>query len=701
MIWAIGDTIQVLKGGDLSEVLTFRVNTFSAIFDMYYCDEAGSETLYVAAGAGNKEKATGGFQVFNLSDLSASPMNPVGTLFEVPDNPGSIKISDTETQALPQVNALGIGYASNTIFLADNNFGLRVIDVTNATTPEEILLSNPTNGYKSGYKQGDINGTYTTTGGYTNAEAITFTETGKPDKTYAFVLDYYYGLKVFDVTDSAAIAEPVVKNMQTDFLYGSAALVSDVHPVIGSDNRLYTYVTAMDQYAEESVMAKLSILSDTNELTEGSIINIGRIETPGGATGVTAPNENTAYVADNHEGLQIIDASGTPAPGEVLDFKVKGSYTSQAKGAYSVAHLDNTLYMGTVESGLMKLDVSDSSAPSFKASTESAVHGDDIVFADGFTYLLDSTRGLRIFDTSSFSGPTLTGFLAISGTAYDIAVNNNIALIANGSEGLTLVDLADKSGPSLIGTTPTPGTSRSVAWFESGSKSYACVAEGTSGSRLIDVTDPENPGTPITIDQSGFTAGTDSAVDVIENRAYIADIRGLKIADLNDPLTPFVIAEKVTTGNAVAIYVFRQNTSVYAIIADDAEGIRIENVTDPLNIPSTVATIPPPETGSYLDLDMEGALLFAASGKGGFTLFSLADPAHPEELASWATQSSTKAVSAFSTAEEDVYVVAADTYNGLSINQVYDSGDTDLADSLTSSSSSSGCFIGAAGSALF
>ncbi|WP_300673951.1 hypothetical protein [Desulfoluna sp.] len=695
LLWAVGDTISILQSDTMARVAVFRVDTATIIHDIHYASDAGSETLYIAAGKG-------GLMIYDLSGLTETPATtqPLqkGSLSQAPTNPGSRVISDTETIAIPQIDARGLGVFGDHVFLADVNFGMRVIDVTDPDHPSEEPLAAQDAIRMSGYKQPDVNGTYKTTGGYTNATVCEF-----GGRIYAFMLDYYYGLRAFDVTNPAVISTPVSKDMRSNLLYGSIALVTGLLATQGPDGSLYAYVTALDTYAQQSAALKLRVLSPGADLGDSPIITTGKCLTPGDATGI-AVSDLTGFVADSDKGLQIIDFSTPVIKTDVPEYPIIGSFDTDTRGSYSVTISGDHAFMAVAENGLQKINVATATHPVHVQTVTSPISGDAVIYDNNHTYLLDGDSGLLIFDSSKPSELIHRGTLEISGTSYDLAVSGNHAYIANGEKGLTLIDISNKSIPILIPrppTTPTADAAMAVAIYEKGVSRFACVANGSATPYLlINVTDPLNPRDPIAADTTGFTPGTARDVAVHGDHAFFADEKGLKVVDLSDPTAPAIIAEKDTTGTAVAVAIFTQASEMYALIADSTQGITIENVTDPSAIPETVAVIPPPETGSYKHIDAQTHFAFAVAGKNGLTAFDLTDPANPETAASYQTKSSAEQVSAF-VKDDLLYTAVAEKYHGLVINKVSETSKQEPSTPLGSSTSSSSCFINSASRDLF
>jgi len=681
VIWAVGDTVSVRNGNDLSLISSFNVSTDSIVYDFYYRADSGAEILYVAAG-------TSGLQIYDLSDLAAITLS--GSLTTCPDNPGYIKRDEDTVEERADIDAKGIGYYNETVFIADNDFGVRVVDVSSPSTPVERLLDavrSEAKNSNSGFIQPNINGSYDTTGGYLNAEALRF-----EGKTYVFVIDYYYGLKVFDVTNTGVINAPVSKDLRTNFLYGSIALITDVYPATGLDSRLYAYVTAVDIYGEDSVVARLDMLTDTNVLEDGSILNIGRSITPGETCGVVAEGD-TAYVADSDKGLQIVDVStGVENAQGVLDYSVIGSYETDIKAAMSLDLKDDMLYMTDALKGLSKINITDKTTPSLENSVESVISGDSVYMAGNHVYLLDENGGLRIFDLSDPATFSLKGRLPGTDSANDIMILDNYAYIANGNSGLRVVDVTDPKSPSASASEDTGGVLTAIDAYISGSSSYLIAADDAGGLISIDITNPLNPGAPSLVTTTGYTAGAAKDVCVSGGYAYYADdSQGLKIVQLSSTPPFSVTGAKNTGGNAIAVAAFELDSVRYAIISDSVNGILIENVTDPADIPATVGRISLPSVGGYVSLAVLENYLFLSAGAGGISVYDISDPSNPQHVCSYETNNDALEIYPYKN-EAEFYMVSAESKNGVAAYRISTGIDPDPPKP-HSDPADTGCFI--------
>lgn len=685
LFWAVGDTVEVIDKNNFSHISTFQVATSTAIQDMLFDDS--TNTLYVAAGYDEKEQS-GGLQIFDLTD----PATPTLTVVydESPDNPGSYKKSDTESIAAPDIDARGLGLFGSIIYLADDNFGLRVIDVTDPAHPEEVLLTTPVMGADdtalddrtSGYKQPDIDGNYVATGGYVNLSLYSY-----DDKVYAVVLDFFHGVKVFDVTDPAVIDEPVLKSTLSYFWYGAISLLSDIF-VTETGGRLTAFVVGGNATGSEYVVSRLDVSFDEDL----PIANFGRCITPGEARSVCASGDY-AYVADGAKGISVVDISDVPASGSVLTYTKVGSYTYEADFSYNVFLEGATLYLATGESGLNKLDVSNPASPAYINKLESPLSGDDVCVAGNYTYMLDRNRGLRIFDSSEPSYPLLRSFLAYEGPATDLAVSGNYAYIANSTGTIAIVDVTDPLVPVFTTTTIASPSPRKL--FISGNVLY--VAGGT-GLRLFNITTPLNPSFMSEV----ATAGSAASVVVYANKAYVAEGHaGLDIFNVANPnVTPNLLASAAMT-DARDVCVLTSGNSLFALVADGNSGLKILDVSDvdnPLPAPvvvNTMDTVPAPATPSpftAVSVATLGNMVFVGMGSDGILALNLDNPLLPIEVdhrltASESSDIITQAIG------KTTYLTVAEKNTGFSILYLYTSSGPDDPDPLIPTIDA-GCFIG-------
>lgn len=678
IFWAVGDTVEIIDKAAFSNLSSINIRTSTAIQDVLF-DET-RKLLFVAAGYDSRDQS-GGLQIFDLTN----PSLPVFTgIFEKSDDNPGYTVKDGTSAAVPDVDARGLGLNGNTLFLADDNFGLRVIDVEDLSNLQEIPLETQGPDRTSGYKQPDIYGNFKATGGYIGLSLHSFN-----GRVYAFVLDFFHGIRVFDVTYPDVIADPVSKDTRTNFWYGSLSLLTDIF-VTETEGNLTAFVTGGDATGSSFVLSRLDV--SFNDDDDMLITNSGRHLTNGEARSL-AVSGNYAYIADGPLGLTVVDiVNGTLNNGdEVYTYNKVGSYTQMADYAYNV-FLDGTaLYLATGESGLNKLNVSNPEAPVFLNRMDHIVKGDDVAVSGNHTFMLDRKKGLRIFDTTEPEYPILQSFLPISGESSDLAVSNAYAFIAKKSGSISVISVSDKTTPVMTDTTIASPSPEKL--FVSGR--YLFIADSTSGMRIVDITDPI---VPVTISTTG-TTGSAEAVFVHGNIAYVAEgSSGVEIFNVINPEAPLKITSSSMT-EARDVCVLVKGSSTYMLVADGTAGLKVvdvSNMDSPLPEPATLSTI---RTGTdttsaftAVSVASLGTNAYVSAGNSGLLVVDLTDPLRPaaaihKQSASFIRESIPSAKG------KTQYVTVAEGGLGLRIYYLSAASDNDNGNEIFVPTVDKGCFI--------
>jgi hypothetical protein len=676
VFWAVGDTVTVIDRDLFSKVGTFRVSTGSEIQDMLY--DSGTFTLYIAAGFGNSGQNSGGLQIFSLSD----PANPVlvSALYRSDSYPGS----SASTEPVHEIDARGLGFYENTLFLADNNYGLRVIDVRDSGNPVEIPRAEPDENFGTGYEQPNVNGSYEITGGYVGISVHPY-----HGKTYAFVRDYYHGVDLFDVTDPARIGDPVVKNTLSPILTGSVSLLSDIF-VTESGGRLSAFVDGGNSGGTEFIVSRLDV-----SVEDGiAITNYGYGTLPGDARGLWVDG-SYAYVADGSSGLRIVDISSVPSnDSEVVEYPVVGSFTENADFSYSVLLDGATLYLACCGTGLIRLDVSDPASPAFTDSIDPPLFADDVCVSGDYTYMLDRTHGFRIFNTSIPGYPVLEGFLALSSKATDLCVSGTYAFLSDSAGTVKVIDVSDPVHPVFTGAS-IPAESP-AALFASGNRLY--IADTVTGLSIADITDPLAP----FIMGIVATYGTVLSVTASDGRAYVSEgASGVEIFDVSNPAAPISIA-RIPMNDARCSAATSNGSSCYLIVADGTSGLAIQNVTDlssPLPDPVFFNRLDDPDKPASFTaatVAISGSYAFVGLGEDGILALDITHPEQPSitghcSSPSYSSDIALKALYDETTEARTVYATVSGGSSGIGIFYVNDNSSGE--DSPLVPDLDTGCFI--------
>jgi len=289
-------------------------------------------------------------------------------------------------------DAQGLYVNGNTVYIADNSAGLRIIDITDPASPS-------------------LTGTYDTS----DSALGVFVE-----GDYAYVADDKSGLHIIDISTPAS---PTLTGT-----YNTSGRAKDV--AVSGD---YAYVAD-----DTSGLAVIDIS------TPASPALTGTYNTSGKATGI-AISGIYAYVADDTAGLQIIDISTPAAPALV------GTYNTSGK-AIDVTVSGNYAYVADDNAGLEIIDIATPSSPSSAGSLDLDGDALGIALSGNVAYVASGTYGTAAVDVSDPSAPSLLAAYDSTDISYDVAASGNKVYIADGANGLQVIQSSQSSSYYAAGT---------------------------------------------------------------------------------------------------------------------------------------------------------------------------------------------------------------------------------------------------------
>lgn len=286
--------------------------------------------------------------------------------------------------------AEAVAVSGNYAYVADGYSGLRIIDVSNPTSPSE-----------TGY--------YNTTG-YAFDVAVS--------GNYAYVADGSKGLRIINVANPAAPSESGFYDTP-----GSArgiALAENLACIADSDGGLQII----------------------NIASPGSPYLVGSLPTPGSAYGV-ALSSIYAFVADATGGLTIVNISNPASPVQTGNFNTSGQ-------AYAAGLYNQYVCVADYSEGLRVIDVSTPSAPVEAGFYNPAVvkYYRDVAILGRFALIASDanseggTNGLRVIDLSDPALPEEAGYCDTSGDPRGVTVQGKYAYLAEYTRGLRIIDIS-------------------------------------------------------------------------------------------------------------------------------------------------------------------------------------------------------------------------------------------------------------------
>jgi hypothetical protein len=275
-------------------------------------------------------------------------------------------------------------------------------------------------------------------------------------------------------------------------------------------------------------------------------------------------------------------------------------------------------------------DISDPSAPQ-----ELGVYNIPGTFArsvclkDSFALIANTQAGLQIIDISSPTTPTfLDSCLFSGGYAYDVAIKGNYAfvVVSYGDHGLNVVDITDIYNPHVVARLTFP---YNVISSVSISGNLACVGTHYSSNEfyVVDITNPLNP-TILGSANLSYVVPNGRTVIAVDSNAYVQVEQStlyqanLSRIDISNPSSPVIDSLYSLPGYALRVCI----SNDYAYLANDKGGLRIINISDPMN---------PYESGTCTVSDCKEAKVrgnYAYVANGELYIFDITDPTSPEQI---------------------------------------------------------------------
>jgi len=399
------------------------------------------------------------------------------------------------------------------------------------------------------------------------------------------------------------------------------------------------------------------------------------VDTPGAAKAVAVAN-GYAYVADNTS-IQVIDVH---VPGSAASI---GSLSMSAASAVAVAGTR----LAVLDGALLKIvSVSSPGSPTLLSSSDAM--GARGVDATGSTVFLASAAvdpvlnkgGLYLVNATDPANPTLLTSVYGGFGSAGVAVSGSLAVAGGGSAGMKVVDLSVPNAPQTIGSlggsiggvalagqyayallsipgnpahtdllvidlsNPFSPAVRAQITLAGGtdikvSGGFVYVTCGSAGLQIVNVSAPANPQIVRTLDTPGAAKG----IALANGYAYVADNSSVQVVDVHMPATAFVAGTFSTTAaSAIAV----AGTQLYVI---DGTQLRILNVSVPSS--PTQSSISTAYGAQAIDAGSEMAFLARpaidhSDPSGGLYIVDTSNPVQPQLLTQLIVPGLTRAVAA-------------------------------------------------------
>ncbi len=567
---AVGGNYAYVAAGSGLDILDITSPT-NAIPVSFFPTEGKVLNVAVSGNYAYVADATGGLKIVDVSNpavpslagalgaVNVSKIAISGNYAYLGTSNDVLQIVDISNPASPSIVGAVSGcvtydvvVSGNYAYIASYNDGLNVIDVSNPAAP--MIVGNlPTVSYT---KNVSVSGSYAYIGDGLSLKVVDISNPALPtllgsismpspsydiavSGNYAYVALYSYGLYVFDISIPTAPAS-----------------VSTYHV----SNTIYTGVAISGNYAclADGSAGGFNVVDVFDPATPTLVSSVAAYA---GRVLDVKSNGGYLFVADNHNGVEVIDVSNPIAPAGIA--RLDGAYW-----AYGLQPHNNYAYVAANAMGLRVIDITDPLSSNVVSTVNGTImYPVDVVVNGNYLYaaLKSYPDAFGVFDISNPASPVAVSKVALSGTrsGVGVAASGNYAFVAEGVYGLSIVDASDPLNPTMVANLD-PG---SVADVEI-SGSYAYLATGL-GLEVYDISDPVSPSFIGSLDTAGYA----KKIVINGNYAYVADLSaGLAVIDISLPSLPVLVAVYqgvYESANAVAV----DNNAIY--LAEEGFGVEI------------------------------------------------------------------------------------------------------------------------------
>lgn len=291
-----------------------------------------------------------------------------------------------------------------------------------------------------------------------------------------------------------------------------------------------------------------------------------------------------AYVAASARGLQTYSLADPAAPELVNQILTSG--TQSDVGAISVDLFDGLLVLNDGRGGAVLFDVSVPDAPvqagAWQGNTDAVVSSE----LDGNTlFVCQTNSGLTSLDIADPSQPTVVGSLPAGALVgcNDFALLGSYLYVAAGT-GLGVIDVSDPTAPALAGLTVLPPDDifGSLAIYDGHvlatgvARDYEGINNRANRLAVFDIT--SDPTAPALVFQSDKLPGA-THVSVVGDKAFVTTGAGVAVYDLRDVTAPVAEGTFATPGSAHALsfsdafgYVTQRGGGLLSVFLGDLPG---------------------------------------------------------------------------------------------------------------------------------
>lgn len=499
-----------------------------------------------------------------------------------------------------------------TLYVADQNTGLDIFDVSNPSNPQ-LLATSGIEGYLTGiYVSGNL----------------------------AYGMDNNY-LVVWDITD------PRNPQFVGGYYMGqnniSSLYVNNGMLYVSASNQLLVYDVSqlsLENNGDPAVLAYTNVGSTINSVTVDG--GMAYLATSAGllsedVSGISPGNPGSIYDEGFYSISNAWDVAVSQGVAYVVSVDASITALSLANGGYSLQYLDSVRldsnyydYMHIKVVGSYAY-VSDGEYDSVFAAyiadptnIEFAGHyagGDNsfglAVSPDGKNVYVANYEGGLIDLSTSVPQTTVASF-----TNGNVHIGNVTGSVASSTAALNVAGLGGTDGLKFVSTYTAPhGANTPTAVVGT----YEYIPNYQNGFDIVDISSPYKP---VTISSYVPSETYLASGPVVQGKyAYFTDNTGaIEQVDISDPLHPTNTGQTYTSESGFLTNIQASGSYLYAL--NNNSQIEIVNIAVPTNMFS-VGTITSELTGSFGRYIVSGSHLFAVNDSGDVEIYGVSNPQSP------------------------------------------------------------------------
>jgi hypothetical protein len=375
-------------------------------------------------------------------------------------------------------------------------------------------------------------------------------------------------------------------------------------------------------------ISDLTFSAESRQPNDLSLIEIGKFDDDGGLSLGVAINDDVVFVANENQGLEVINFSEPSKPEKIISFKISGL-------AQDVFYFMGFVYVGHI-GGVSIYDAQDLTNIKFakKITQEGTVV--DLMVSDHVLVYVTQNDGMHLFDVNNpyqpikfpsswYSVFTMTG-VALLGKVISIAENDG---------GVEFIDLTFISNPMLASRWNETGMyGLGVDAAVINGKNYCFLACGNDGLKILDISNPRFPTSVANVTGIGAIQDVKAKNNIVYCSAYDS---GMVIVSCADPSNPQI----TDSYDANGLCLDADSKEGRTVIANQFAGVTLLN-TDNLNDIQYL--------GSFLDhgnadhLVVKEDLVYLADKSGGLEIINISNPMTPQRISQFMGSSNIEAV---------------------------------------------------------